>query len=634
MSTFLDDVLTASSSVIRPMIAAGTDDPAVLGNGSVAIVTKVHDAIRTSRTLVDGRPVFNFASWAPVAAVPALQTQSLHLGNGVFTETFDVPGGTLTSTLCALRQHPSCALQTVSLPAGQYKHAPNVPDELVLDGGDHTYVSSKGVAVPCLRLRAHARCDPSVRYAYLGAYVKADNVSWLGLNRKPFAPENGFEVSGTGLINVLHCVAYGPDADTVVTRVAVAALVGANNQGSVLHAGNTFRWASVWRAGITVVPKVPGNADVATVNLAIKAAQYRVLSTRRDAGRVSLIDQGPGWIPCPVSAIVATVPDYSKAAAVESLKRALGSAAAVDPAAPRLDLIAFAILDAWNVFRVSNDRSWLRSAASYVYSAANVLAQRVEGAGLAFIDPVTLEVPLTSVGTVTTALGEIVTQHGLATHLVRQSLSAAVQMSYDLRDVPPDAWLSAYNQLVVPRDGTVIRYSAADATGPQNDQALAHHPYVFGVPSASIVPSSLLLSGRTAALSAASDADAALRLGSISVLASSSPLVTGATNAAIASAYAYLHAEIAAMSPLWRSMSPDLMTDVSTSAEFLSTVAFGFARVRIYGVVDRDGVHVQRAQMAAESIALLPATWAGVRITQVTVGASAPIVRSVANSTA
>lgn len=633
MSTFLDDVLSANPSVIRPMIAAGTDDPAILGNGSVVMVTKIHDAIRTARTLVDGLPMFNFASWAPSAAVPALQTQSLHLGNGVFSETFDVPGGTLTSTLCALRQHSSCALQTMSLPAGQYKHAPTIPDELVLDGGDHTYVNSKGVAVPCLRLRAHARSDPSVRYAYLGAYVKADNVSWLGLDRKPFAPENNFQVAGTGLIHVLHCVAYGPDADTVVTRTAVAALVGANNLGSILHTGNTLRWASVWRAGITVVPKVPGNADVARVNLAIKAAQYRVLSTRRDAGRVSLFSQGPGWIACPVSAIVATVPDYSKAAAVDTLKNALASQIATDPAAPRLDVLAFAILDAWNVFRATNDRSWLRSAAPYVYSAANALAQRVEGAGLDSIDPLTLEVPLTSVGTVTTALGEVVKQHGLATHLVRQALSAAAQMSYDLRDVPPDAWLSAYNQLVVPRDGTVIRYSAADATGPQNDQALVHHPYVFAVPSASIVPSSLLLSGRTAALSAAADEDATLRLGSIAVLASSSPLVTGATNAAIASAYAYLDAEIAEMSPLWRSMSPDFLVDVRVSAEFLSTVAFGFARVRIYGAVDRDGVHVQRAQLAAESIALLPATWAGVRITTVSVGASAPVVRSVANST-
>jgi hypothetical protein len=615
------------------MIAAGTDDPAILGNGSVVMMTKVHDAVRTSRTLVDGLPVFNFASWAPSAAIPAMQTQSLHLGNGVFTETFNVPGGTLTSTLCALRQHTSCALQTVSLPEGRYKHVPTVPDELVLDGGDHTYVSSKGVAVPCLRLRAHARCDPSVRYAYLGAYLKADNVSWLGLDRKPFAPENNFQVDGAGLINVLHCVAYGPDADTVVTRTAVAALVGANNQGSLLHTGNTLRWASVWRAGITVVPKVAGNVDVATVNLAIKAAQYRVLSTRRDAGRVSLFSQGPGWIACPASAIVATVPDYSKAAAVDTLKNALASQIATDPAAPRLDVLALAILDAWNVFRATGDRSWLRTAAPYVYSAANALAQRVEGAGLDSIDPVTLEVPLTSVGTVTTALGEVVKQHGLATHLVRQSLSAAVQMSYDLRDVPPDAWLSAYNQLVVPRDGTVIRYSAADATGPQNDQALAHHPYVFAVPSASIVPSALLLSGRTAALSTAAAEDAALRMGSIAVLASSAPLVTGATNAAIASAYAYLHAEIAAMSPLWRSTSPDLLVDVRSSAEFLSTVAFGFARVRVYGVVDRDGVHVQRAQLAAESIALLPATWAGVRITTVSVGASAPVVRSVASST-
>jgi hypothetical protein len=184
---------------------------------------------------------------------------------------------------------------------------------------------------------------------------------------------------------------------------------------------------------------------------------------------------------------------------------------------------------------------------------------------------------------------------------------------------------------MVPRDGAALRYSAADATAARNDQALAYHPFVFATPSAALPPSAFLTAGRPAALSAASDADPELRLGAVAVLASSSPLVTGATNAAIADAYACLLQEVADMSPLWRRMSPDVLQDVRAAGEFLAAVAFGFARMRVYGVVDRDGVHIQRSQLAHEPIALLPASWAGVVVTQVS-SASPPVVRSVSNS--
>ena len=53
---------------------------------------------------------------------------------------------------------------------------------------------------------------------------------------------------------------------------------------------------------------------------------------------------------------------------------------------------------------------------------------------------------------------------------------------------------------------------------------------------------------------------------------------------------------------------------------------------RVYGVVDRDGVHIQRAQLAAEAIALLPINWASVIVTQVSSGSAAPIVRAVTNN--
>ena len=129
-----------------------------------------------------------------------------------------------------------------------------------------------------------------------------------------------------------------------------------------------------------------------------------------------------------------------------------------------------------------------------------------------------------------------------------------------------------------------------------------------------------------------SDPDPVVRIGATAVLASAAPLVTGATNGAIAAAYSALSSDVATMSPLWRSLAPTPAADVEGTSAFLSAVAYGFSRLRIYGLVDRDGVHVQRSRMEADALALLPVGWAGVVITQSRSGASAPTVRSVRNS--
>lgn len=633
MSTYLDDVLTAPTAAVRAMVAAGDDDAAVLGNGSLLMTTRVHDAMRTASTLCDGAPVFNFASWAPRPGAASLQSQSLYLRNGLFTETWTVPGGGATTSLVALRQHVRCALQTLDLPPGQYVHAPDVPDSLVLDGGDHTYVSSKGAAVPCLRLRAHARCDPTKRFAYLGAYLRATGVTWDGLDLKPFAPNNRLTVAGAGSIHVLHCVAYGEDADAVVTRIAVSAMVAANNQSAGLHTGNTLRWASIWRSGLEITPRSPTDAAVKDLNVAIRAAKYRLMSTRRDTGSLSLGVPGGAWSRASTAALVVLLPDYAKGAASDGLRAALVSPDVLDPAAPRLEALASAVLDVWNAFRVTLDRAWTRTVSRDVYAAADILAQRIEIAGLPFTDPATLQVPLTKVGTVSTRFEEAVVDHGLTTHLVRQALAAATQIAYEVRDVASASWMAAYNQLVVPRDGGTFRYSAADATSAtEDDQVLSYHPYVFAPPAPSMILANVMLAGRALAATTASDPDAEIRFASIAVLATTSNLSVGTTNAAISAAYAALNAEVAALSPLWRSISQDPTADAAATGHFLAMMAYGFARLRIYGIVDRDGVHIQRAQLTNESIVLLPAEWLRVLSTQVTTGAAAPTVRAIGNS--
>lgn len=633
-STFLDDVLTADVPIVRTKVAAGDAEGAFLGNGSIMMTTQLQDVMATASTTFEGEPMINFCRWLRAEGGPAaLQTQALHLRNGVFTETYNLPAGIATLETFALRQHSSCAFQTLNLPGGEYTHAPAIPPNIIIDGGDHTYVSSKNVAVPCLRLNGYMRCDPHRRVSYLGAYVLADGIEWKGLDRLPEGAVNRFDVATSGVINVLHCIAVGVDCDAAVTRIAVAALTAANNNGASLRSAHTLRWASMWRAGITVAPRTPGDLQVAELNVAIKAALYRLISCRRDSGRVALAQSGTSWIKGAnsVPALLPTLPDCAKALAMDVIKDANASVAANDPAAPRLDILTYAVLDVWNVFRTTLDRAWTRLAAPHVYTAANVILQRVEAAGLPSINPVTLTVPLTSAGIVSTALGNVVQDHGLTTHLVRQALSAATQIAYDLRDIPPTDWLTAYNQLVVPRDGATVRYSAADATNLRPDQTLMHHPYVFASPSPAVAPSAVLLAGLPAAQTAKTDLDPTLRLGASAVIATISPLVTGSINTTISEADQVVSNEITLMGPLWRGMGATPITDIEATSAFLCAIAFGFARARVYGVVDRDGVHVQRSRLETEPIALLPFAWAGITLTQTSAGA-APTVRSVSNS--
>ena len=176
-STFLDDILTAPSSVIRPMIAAGKSTGAVLGNGTLLIKTNITDSIEHDYILNNGKETINFAAYKPGAGItPRLASQSLHLGNGVFTEEFDLPAGTLTAETLVLRQHAICAYQSLSLPKGDYTHTPIIPPSIIVDGSDHVISNINGVSVPCMRLRAHLRCDPCERYSYLGAYFGSTGV--------------------------------------------------------------------------------------------------------------------------------------------------------------------------------------------------------------------------------------------------------------------------------------------------------------------------------------------------------------------------------------------------------------------------------------------------------------------------
>lgn len=632
-STYLDSVLTASETVLQAMIAAGADDAAVLSNGSVLMTTAVSNVVATAATQLDGQPHFNFCSWVPAVGPVVLQSQSLHLGNGVFSATYTVPAGTIAVDTFALRQFSTCALQALTLPAGAYSHAPGVPTGLIVDGGDMTYVSSSSMAVPCLRLRGYSRSDPTCRMAYIGAYLTATGVTWNGLDLAPAGPQNNFAVTGSGALNVLHCVATGPDADAAVTRAAVAALISSGNSAVALRTGHTLRWASLWRAGVVVTPRTTPAPDVDLVNHALMAAQYRLLSLRRDVGRTSLASGGRSWVTgdSTVPALLPVVPDFAKAVALDALQQALCSTAVNDPAAPLLAKLAQAVIDVWNVFRVTVDRGWTRVAAASVYSAANLLVQRVEEAGLPSADPTTLAVPLTGVGTVTTSLGYVVQQHGLTTALVRLALAAAAQIAYDLRDVAQAEWVDAYNQLQVPLSGSTPWYSAGSATAPRNDQVLECHPYVFAPPTPAVVPSAFLLAGGQLVARTDADVDPTLRLGSYAVMASAASLAAD-TNAAIATAYAMLTAEIDAMSPLWLSMAQDPIADAESTGAFLSAVAFGFAGLAVQGVVDTDGTHVQRFALASEAMALLPLDWAGITVTSISYASSSPTVLVVSNS--
>jgi hypothetical protein len=620
------------------MIAAGVSTGATLGNGTLLIKTKVGDAIEPDYILNNGRETINFGAYTPgVGITPELQSQSLHLGNGVFTEAYALPSGPLTVETLVLRQHATCAYQSVSLPAGDYTHAPKIPSSIIVDGSDHVISNINGLPVPCMRLRAYSRADPSERYSYLGAYFASSGVEFKGLDSHPSSASNKLSVATAGVLKVVHCVAYGKDADLKTTRMVSSVLAACSNDAVRLRAAHTLRWSSMWRCGVSVVPKVPGDPAVANLNVALKAALYRVLSMRRDTGRVALSSTGPSWVPWTPSlsaALVVSVPDAAKTAALEALQDTVADleGGTGDLAAPAMERVAYAILGVWNVFRVTLDRSWLRVSSQSLYAAANLIAQRIELAGLGKVVPPDTAVPLTSTGVVTTRLGRVVLEHGLTTHVCKYALSAATQMCYDLREIPPVDWLSAYNALVVPMVGNRYKYSAAEElSSTVNDQVLIHHPLVFSAP-ATKVASLVLKEGGAAALLETSSADSTVRLGALTVLAYAAPLESN-PKASIDYVGDLLGEEVAACtSDLWRGMSDaSIYDDLEASAGLLGLASYGFARLRVNGIIDRDGVHIQRSILASEPLVRLPSGWSGMTVTYSSVGQASPTTRVISN---
>ena len=348
MSTFLDDMLTATSTVIRPLVISRAATSAILGNGSLLIETALADVVAMRAVRLNGETVINFAAYETPGST-ALQTQSLHLGNGVFSESYSVPSGQLTVDTLALRQHSPCALQTLSLPSGSYAHAPIVPSSVIVDGADHVSVHSNGTPVPCMRVRGHDR-QSGVRMTYLGAYLTASGVTFTGLDTRATDAANRFTVTSSGTLAVMHMVAVGPDSDMQATRYVTAALQ-TSQTATALRAAHTMRWSSLWRAGVQVLPRQPtADPDVAEVNVVLRAAQYRALSVRRDTGRLAQTLTGPSWYRSSslVTALLATVPDAAKGAAHDSLRDALADCVTdgnfTNPAAPKLEDLASSML--------------------------------------------------------------------------------------------------------------------------------------------------------------------------------------------------------------------------------------------------------------------------------------------------
>ena len=653
MSTYLDNILMAPTGVLQSMITSGSDSSAILGNGTLLINTTVANAIAHASVTFNGAPTFNFGTFTCVGvSAPSLQSQSLHLGNGDFTATFTVPAGTITVDTLVLRQAATCALQNLVLPAGSYTHAPTMPPCVIVEGSDQVTLNANGTSVQCMRLRAHSRECSCERLAYIGAYFSSTGVTFNGLNPGS-APFNTFTVAtGGGTLSLLHCVAVGDDADNQVARTVSAVLTGCQHDPVKLQAAHSLRWMSMWQAGVTVLPKTPGDPAVADINLALQAAMYRILSVRRDTGRMTISYIPSTWLPWTPSlanALAASVPDASKNAAAESLSATICDlkGATGDVAAPMLERVASGVLDVWNAFRVTCDRSWLRTLSADICTAANFIAQRIEDTGLGSVSSSTVTIPvcsmgasrsviapapipLTSTGVVTTRLGAIVDTHGVTQNLCKAALSAATQMLYDLRDIPSHEWLSCYNGLVVPISNNAYRYDAASALGsPTNDQVMNCHPLVF-YPPASLLARSVLLEGASIASLEASNSDPTIMFGAMSVLAFAAPL-DGDPVAAINSVGALYQAVVtAADADLWRTLnSSSLEANIESSAAFISTAVYGFARIRINGLVDRDGVHIQRFALSSEPLVYLPSTWAGMTVTQTSACACTKIVSNI-----
>ncbi len=428
-----------------------------------------------------------------------------------------------------------------------------------------------------------------------------------------------------------------------------------------LRADHVSRWAASWRTSATLTPKIGLSAQDAKefyrVKRALLFAQFQLFSCVRDHGTAELnplhmtsLDADGNlfwnrelWIvpamiyfqPKAVRAMLENRFDSLRAARTLAASQGhegarfpyVGDAITYD-AAPYWDVpsasyvfnTALVAVSAWDYFRASHDRDWLRSKGYPILSAiadyiCSVSLQDPAAGSIRFPD-------------VLDTNGERVSDPSFTLYACRSALRGAIESTHELRYPLPDKWASTYAKITIKfHDPVIIKHHATAALSDRMrllEPLMALHPHYVNDFLRADVPR-LVTSDHEAILRNAAHYGGAMSSGyednpfNTLMLMSAYAQVNRNSGTYSSTVKSLLLKAIAdSERDVWGAVSASPASqhnDVSLSAMLVLSFVTSFAGMHVSGGVAQSGFYYVPFGVRSHATSYLPDTWQGVVVT-------------------
>lgn len=635
-TTFTDRALTYGAP--DPTVDAPGSGPCI-GNGLLRIdVDASSDSSAISETSHATEPTLRFTGIRFDGAQETIDQRTLHMSAGLWrtesTVTKSVTDGqgvtsetnvSVAQDLTALRHFPECALQSVDAAGAlDFTHVVRPPDSITITNSDVVMRNVHGERVAALIIEGktvEGRC-----VAYCCYYISDDPIgSVVGLRTTRSDNDNGaqtdaakgsrakVEVSlrasaSAPKVTLVHAIVHSSATSGAEALSHAARLFreGAPPTDSIVRArsSHALRWLSLWNGDVTVSERI-GSSDqqretIRCLNIHVRTAIYTMYASLRDPNAVvsrscdcyrrQVVHDGrhrhmtgPALLSlCPWAIW---------------LQPQEGPASAWTP----VHAISRSVLDVWNGYRTTLDRTRLDTLYQTVRMNLTELDMRVEKLG-----------DVSSVGTATTLRGVDVDEDAFTSGIVRRAFAAGEQMSNALR-VPSDPQWEVKRDTIASPLAPGSRRVVQTPDG--NDDALILlHPasldtYAGATDLGSIA--TVMTDNRDLMTSVASrpiDADVpTLTFSAISALASDANRLASyeeSCSRCDESFGWFMQRLNEGAHPRWGYAS---RSSAGAASDVVACLMYGFLGMRFQGYVTREGYHTVPAKLLyAPSVTVLP----------------------------
>lgn len=597
---------------------SSTDAAPIIGNGNLFIhmdagPTSLSRAIRTRIGTSD---TIGFTEVTrDNVSLPPVKSKALYLSNGTFRASNGVAEDELVSSVLAVRQSPSSVVQTVTVrDEGTLIHTLRPPRDLTITRADLVIKNAGGFPLPHLAVEGKIGTE-SVAYCCVYCGTGLGETVFLDGVRDPDPGTTSVRsvlrtTSRNETVSMLHTVLHG-DGVTAAHAFRKSLLHFRTDMDPAQSLANvkklhSQRWASLWKGNVSVDAKASATTEeresMRIFNIHLQTSLYRLLADLPDPSAISFIREGE---------IPARPYTFMDGLAMAPLLPWLHFSQPIPPPemwTPMYE-VAGRILDAWDGYRVTLDRSLLDDHFRTLKYCANELTVRIENAA-----PSSTTGAKATVGMVKTRSGAYVSDDPYTTGTARRALESMEQVCNVLRVPPQSIWEKLKDSLVVPRS-SAFTTEIANTRPPSDTQdglVLLHPGMLRHYGSwTDVGPFTQLLDGNAQALEAASQGPACpAAFSAIGTLASDTSRLASVADIAsrIDACFDRLMAQCAStMDARWGAASH---METSTASDILACVMFGFLRMRVRGYVTRDGVHSTPAQLVpGPATLILPRAW-------------------------